>query len=256
VNTTFRVAHSSGQFSDLPEQQRVDAHRILRRVHNTQALWCTGTEAGSNSVLKPTFLEIDQDHGLRFVKGKTGDVWTLYRLDLFDGKADVEWYKVVDGHGGKGAFADRGILRVTGYSPLFKADGTILCAHLVTHGQPDAVTQSEKRRLGYNEQIMAKAAELGKEFGAGRNLVFYGGDQNVPERKGLLLGAPFTSLATELDKVQNTGHGPIDCIASYNKDGRISGVDFDVLDDHEFRLNTDHFYCEGVFALKEPKRRG
>jgi len=253
VNTTFRVAHSSGQFSDSPEQQRVDAHRICRRVHNTQALWCTGTEAGSRSVLKPTFLDIDQDHGLQFVKGKTGDVWTLYRLDLFDGQVEHEWYKVVDGHGGKGGFADRGILRVTGDSPLFGANGTILCAHLVTHGHPDAVDTTEKRRLGFNKEIMAKAAELGKEFGKGRNLVFYGGDQNIPEQKGLLLGAPFTSLATELDKIQNTGHGPIDCISSYNHDGRVFGVDFDVLDDHEFRLSTDHWYCEGVFGLKEKR---
>jgi hypothetical protein len=62
-----------------------------------------------------------------------------------------------------------------------------------------------------------------------------------------------TSLADELKAWQNTGHGSIDVIASYDQDGRVKGKYWRVLDDSEFKLNTDHWLCEGGYEVRPVK---
>lgn len=242
----FSAAHSSGQFSDTETQQRSDAHRLCRRMKERKWEWLTGTEGGSLSVLPPAFRGIDQEFGLRFRKGKTGDVWLMHRLDLFSGEVEQEWYKVLDGVAGQ--FADRGVFRVTGHCPMLDSDLTILVSHFLTDGDPSS---SVHPHLEGNRKIAHKIGELGKLYGAHRDLVFYGGDQNIQDRRtDTFLGAPFTSLADELKRWQNTGHGAIDVMASYNADHRVQGVTWMVFDDSEFRLSSDHWLCEGSWAVR------
>jgi hypothetical protein len=247
------VAHSSGQFSDTQPQQTADAKRLAARAEKRGWRWLTGTEAGPQSVLGKALATVDQDHGLRFRKGRAGDVWVCHRRDLFEGPVEEEWYKVVDGVAGR--FADRGVLRVTGHSPLVQSDLTVLVSHYLTEGRPGG-DAAHRRFLRDNTRIAAKVGEVGREFGRGTDLCFYGGDQNIPDREfDTFLGAPFTSLADELGDWQDTGHGSIDVIASYNGDGRVRGASFDVLDDSEFALASDHFLCEGSFEVRAPRHR-
>jgi hypothetical protein len=62
--------------------------------------------------------------------------------------------------------------------------------------------------------------------------------------------APMTSAWDELDKYENTGHGPIDVIASYDHDGRVKAKYIRALDDKEFSLHTDHFLIEAGFDVR------
>jgi hypothetical protein len=243
------AAHSSGQFSDKPTQQTSDAWRLTRRMVHRKWWWLTGTEAGSRSVLDIAFRKYDGPAGLHFRKAPTGDVWTMYRRNIFDGPVEQQFYKVIDGIAGK--FADRGIFRVTGHAPEIDCDLTILVSHWLTEGRP--VGKHQPFRAS-NEKLADKLTQVGVEFGRGSAKCFYDGDQNIPEQQGLLLDAPFLSAAKELDKVQNTGHGPIDCMAVYAEDVRVEPLDFNVLDDTEFPLKTDHWLCEGLWGVKLPHK--
>jgi hypothetical protein len=243
------AAHSSGQFSDKPEQQRSDAKRIVKRMTRRSWWWCTGTEAGSRSVLAPAFRGIDDPAGLKYRKGRPGDVWILHRKDIFDGPVEEEWYKVIAGVAGR--FADRGIFRVTGHVPEIHSDLTILVSHWLTEGRPEG--KHEPFAAG-NQELADKLTQVGVEYGRGSAKCFYGGDQNIPEVMGLLLDAPFLSMAQTLDKVQNTGHGAIDCMAVYKGDLKVQALDFNVLDDSEFPLHTDHYLCEGLWGVQLPHK--
>ena len=242
----LRVAHSSGQFSDSPQRQVDDAKRLtaamlLRRWH-----WLTGTEGGPRSQLPVAFKDLDDPAGLKFRQGVTGDVWVLHRKDLFTGKVETRFHKVVDGVAGQ--FGDRGVLRVTGQCPATNSKLTILVAHYVTSGQPNRLgTRSE-----WNQKIADKVGALGTKYGQGRALVFYGGDQNTDDRKfDTFRGAPFTSLQDELGRYEPTtpDHGRIDVIASYDHDTRVKGLSVLVLDDSGLYLDTDHFLIEGEFNV-------
>lgn len=243
------VGHSSGQFSDTERQQTSDAGKICAFAEARGWRWFTGTEAGSQSVLGSAIAAIDQDHGLRFRKGRTGDVWVTHRRDLFEGPVEEEWYKVIDGVAGQ--FADRGVLRVTGHAPEVGSDLTVLVSHYLT-----AKSAQRTHLLRGNQRIANKIGDLGREFGRGRALCFYGGDQNLQDRQvDTFLGGPFTSLADETRDWQSTGHGDIDVIASYNGDARVTGKEFTVFDDSEFPFHSDHFVCEGVFEVRPPRAR-
>lgn len=240
----IKAAHSSGQFSDTPDQQRTDARRLARRMDARNWRFLTGTEAGPQSVLTDAWRDIDQDFGVRYHKGRSGDAWLVTQRDLFHGSYEVEWHKVLDGV--RGRYADRGFLRVTGHCPLVHSELTILSSHWLT----DDTDHHSKNGPG-NRRLADALQRIGREFGQGRNLVFVGLDANRQERErgGVVLDAPFTSLAHELHKIQNTGHGSIDAMCSANADHRVRGNDFDVFDDSEFPLKTDHYLCEGSWHV-------
>lgn len=245
------VAHSSGQFSDEHDQQVLDAERLCTRAFHNNWWWLTGTEAGPSSSLKYGFHVFGPRNHLTFHKPSRGDVWIVTSDKHFMPGVETEWYKVVDAHSNPHGFNERGILRVTGDTELGQI--TVLSAHYVTDGAPG---DSNEQRIHWNEQLAAKAGELGREFGRGKKLVFYGGDQNIQDRRlDTFLGAPFTSLADETNDYQSTGHGAIDVIASYNHDGRVAGASWKVYDDQEFKLASDHFLCEGVFEIAELRQK-
>lgn len=254
TTSTIRLAHSSGQFSDTEKQQTRDANRLADLMVEKQWVSLGGTEAGSQSVLAPVFRDIDRSHGLRFRKGKTGDVWFMHRLDWFEGEVETEWYKVIDGVGGK--FADRGILRVTGYSPIAGSEWTDTVSHWLTHGRPAPAKGQDPFMVNGNARLAKKLGEIGREFGRGGKIVTYRGDQNIPESMGLLLDSGFTSVAQEVHKVENTGHGAIDCIATWDKDNRVSAVDFQVYTDKEEHLETDHFLIDCVLGVRKRAKHG
>lgn len=240
----LKGAHSSAQFSDTPDQQRLDARRLARRMDARNWHFLTGTEAGSKSVIDDAWRDVDQNFGLRFHKGRTGDVWIVTQRDLFHGSYEVEWHKVLDGVAGR--YADRGFLRVTGHCPLVNSELTILSSHWLT----DDTDHHMKNGPG-NRRLADALERIGRKHAQGKALCFVGLDANRSERErgGVVLNAPFTSLAHELHKIQNTGHGAIDALCSANADHRVRGNDFDVFDDSEFRLASDHWLCEGSWHV-------
>jgi hypothetical protein len=241
----LKAAHSSGQFSDSDAQQHNDAERLVRRMGQRQWRWLTGTEAGSQSSLDVAFRGIDDESGLKFHKDPAADVWALVRKDLFQkGSVEQQFYKVIDA--AAGLFGNRGVFRLSGRCSLVGADLTILVGHYLT-----AEGAKQSHHLDGNKRIAAKIGDLAREYGKGRDLVFYGGDQNEQDRKvDTFHGQPMTSLADELKRWKDTGHGSIDVMASYNQDKRVTGKSWMVFDDEEFALHTDHWLCEGSWNVE------
>lgn len=245
-DVTVRVAHISMQFSDNKAQVTQDLFDIFRRAEKYDWWWITGTEAGgAKSEVGPLLRKIGPKFGFTIYQPKNTDGWIAVntRHVSSGGVVRGEFTKVLDGEAGK--FTNRGVVEAGFPTELGKI--TVLTSHYLTKGTP----VGDKTRLPQNRQIAAKIGEIGERAGRLGKLVFYGGDQNISDRKAdTFLGQPFTSIQDELGKHYNTGHGPIDVIASYDADRRVRAHSVRVDNDREFSLHTDHFLVVGTFRVR------
>lgn len=90
--------------------------------------------------------------------------------------------------------------------------------------------------------------------GAGEDLAFVNGDFNMND---LLFDwsffGKFTSIADQLNKHRNTGHGPIDGFASYNGDSRVTAKRFQVFNDKSEFFHTDHHWARAEWLIAPKK---
>ena len=238
------VAHASLQFSDTREQKAADVEAVFDRADARDAWWVTGTEAGEQP-LASLVAQAAKRHGFRVFRNR-GNWIAVRRSRITPGS---KWRT------GVVFVADKDETLGPGHDSAFpwvKFDnpdlGTIAIAagHYPTKGQrpgsPNyAITVRYARKIG----------EWARRHGKGKALAFYQGDQNVPDRDlDTFRGEPLTTLGDELGKWPNTGHGPIDVLASYDKDGRVKGHSYRVLDDKRLPLHTDHYYIEGAYDVR------
>lgn len=122
--------------------------------------------------------------------------------------------------------------------------------HYPTHGQTPA-----EPNFDVNREYAEKVSEWAIEKGKGSNLAFFAADFNMPDQKAqdVFFGGPLTTAADELKAWESTGHGPIDGIASYNRDGRVKAKSFEVFTDKENHLFSDHFPVKAVFEIRLKK---
>ena len=251
ASSTLDVMHTSMQFSDNTAQKQSDAQKIFERADGRKVTWISGTEAGmgASGDLRKALEAQAKKHDYRFwVKN---DVWLAVRRDqIVPGSWQSGFIKTLESGTGSQNFTDRGILWVQ----FDNADlGTISvgCSHYMTHGR-----KPSDEYYNANTKLTQAIGEWGKEHGKGGKLAFYAADSNIPDREmDVFRGQPFTTLADELKDWQNSGHGSIDIIASYDADKRVKGKYWRVLDDKEFHLNTDHFACEGGFTVRQVAKK-
>lgn len=245
----IRCAHASLQYSDTEQQMRSDVRRLFARAREQGWEWWTATEAGEAQLF-----DLLKDYGrandFRVFRWKSNVV--LVRADVIvrgswrTGSVEVADNDETVGPGHDPAFPWVSFIHATTGDRI-----TIAAGHYPTKGRKPkdpnyAITVRYAKRLG----------EWAREHGAGLALVFYGGDQNIADNKDdTFRGQPFTSAGDELGRHENTGHGAIDVIASYDRDGRVSARSWRVLDDREFPMNSDHFLTEASFAI-EPRKGG
>lgn len=235
---TLTFQHTSMQYSDHPDQMRADAEKIFSR----KKMIMTGTEAGEQP-LKGILLDAARKHGYRFF-AQAGQ-WIAIRADLIKGGWETGYVPVLESTDGTGRHTDRGVTWV-GFDTVDLGRIYIGCGHYLTSGRKKGDPNFEWN-VKYGKAIGDWATEKGK----GTNLVYYAGDQNISDKiDDTFFGAPLTSFGDELDKHEGTGHGPIDVIAGYNKDGRSDPKDIRVLDDREFPLNTDHYLVEAEAEVR------
>lgn len=271
-----RVSHTSLQFKDSDEQHAADVTKIFKRAVDRHVAWLTGTEAGPGSGnTAEALINVAASHGYHaWVPseqakggGRATDCWIAVRDDLISGNPDRGFLPAVESsdelyrrkNSEAKSFPRWGPKGLVYFSfDCDRLDGRINigAAHYLTKAHhPDHSTDHGVNRWELNEDIAEVIGKWAKHVGKGHDLVFYAGDQNMLDAKNktpqgdTFFGEKMTSLADELSKWQNTGHGSIDVIASYNRDGRVKGVRFKVLDDREFRLHTDHYHLEGVFDV-------
>ena len=206
-------------------------------------LWVTGTEAGSED-MRDALKTAAKDNGYNFTV--KSDVWIAVQKTWIQGRSwDTGFIKILDANSGSQRSNARGILWVE-FDTESHGTFSVAVSHFMTHG-----SKPGDEYYAANGKLTRAIGEWGKVHGAGRKVCFFAGDVNTQDRTNdVFRGAPFTTLADELKDWQNTGHGSIDVIASYDADNRVKGTSWKVFDDKEFPLYADHFACEGGFEVR------
>lgn len=265
-----KAMHASLQFSDRPAQQEQDIKDLFARAKRRGVWFITGTEAGPGA--EPT------GELLLSAGGAAGyHVWVPSERKRGAGSATDSWVAVDSDRIKKGSW-DKGYEpAIPGSKALYEEAGVnaefpkwgpkgvvwvsfenedigrvgVAAAHYLTKGrsrkgQPiKGVDHYE-----WNKVLAAEIGDWAREHGKGKALAFYGGDQNIVDRTDdTFFGQPLTSAWDELNKYENTGHGNIDVIASYDRDGRVEAKAVRALDDKEFFQHSDHFVVEAEFKV-------
>lgn len=231
------VMHYSAQTQDTLPQKAADAAKVFARARARDVWWLTGTEA-NNAADARVLQNAAKGQGFRFIT-RGGDVWVAVDPSRATGTITAAFTLVI--HGKAHRYPNRGVLRVS-FTTEQLGRITVLAAHynlIRGSGEED------------NPQLAKEIAKQARKYGRGSALVFYGGDQNLSDRReDTFLGAPLTSAWDELGHYQPThDRRTIDVIASYNRDGRVSAAYCRSLQDAQLALHTDHYPVEAGFDV-------
>lgn len=270
----LKAMHASLQFSDTPAQQTQDVTDLFERAKKRGVWFITGTEAGPGA--EPTsdlLASIGPEHGYRvwvpsnlkkgsLQGGWATDSWVAVRQDLIKkGSWDKGYEPAIPGsralyeQAGVDAefprWGPKGVVWVSFENPEIGRVG-VAAAHYLTQGRsPKGQPIKGVDHYAWNKVLAAEIGDWAREHGKGSALAFYGGDQNIVDRTDdTFFGQPLTSAWDELNKYENTGHGNIDVIASYDGDGRVEAKAVRALDDDEFFQHSDHFVVEAEFRVR------
>lgn len=270
----IRVAHVSLEFGDSDKQHTHDIEKIFERAEDRRYAWVMGTESGPGSGnTGKELLRVGRDTGYRMYVpseqskggGRATDCWIAVRKDLVKSGWKTRFIPVIPGsgelykrNGVKEEFpkwGPKGLVTANFQSIPELGEISLVAMHHLTKGAtkgPHSVIHGIDH-YALNMEMDAKCAEWVAKVAEGSALAFGSLDRNASDRRTQVNIAGTTTLADELKKWQNTGHGDIDWIFSTNKDRRVTGVNYRVLDDREFFLHTDHFFLEGVFNVEPLK---
>ena len=272
----IRVAHVSLEFGDSDAQHTHDIEKIFDYGVKRRHAWILGTEAGPGSGnTGKELLRVGRGHGYKMYVpseqekrgGRATDCWIAVRNDLVVSDWATDYIQVIPGS--MQLYEEQGL--DPELQPRWGSKGVVTAgfqstpelghiglgvAHHLTKGQRKGKTSviHGVDHWEWNQKLDDAYAEWMAKAGKGRDLAFGSMDRNASDRKNPANIEGSTTLADELKAWQNTGHGDIDWILSFDKDGRVTGVRFTVLDDRKFFLHTDHFFVEGVFNVEPLKR--
>jgi len=242
------MAHLSMQFSDTHKQQRHDVSKFFGMNRNFPIK--SGTEAGldrSGSNMNRDYLEefaSKYKHAIHFAQ----DNWIAVDREIIRhgsierGRVFVASNDEMVGHGHDRVFATfQFIHRQRGVGKI-----NLAAVHYPTKGAT-AGDPNHKLNVRYAEYLSAWC----RRVGTGQALAFINGDFNTNDMKyDWAYGGNFTSIADNLNKHRNTGHGPIDGFASYDRDGRVSAESFVVHNDKKTFFHSDHFMVRAKWKVR------
>jgi hypothetical protein len=239
----FWTAHISMQFSDSRDQMAADVDTIFERAKKRGYKWVTGTEAGQ-ATLRGLLKAAANDAGYMFFV--TRDVWICVKRDFIDRGYKTGYVHSIDAGASKtGKHTDKGIGWVAWHNDIF-GEMTVGCIHMLTNGRIPGDPNFE-----LNDAMIDDIQRWGRKAGKGNALVWLNGDVNNPTNKrDVFRGAPFTPADEELDKHLNTGYGPIDVQASYDKDGRVRALKWRSYPDRKIFMHSDHFFTEAQWGVR------
>lgn len=268
--TFIRVAHLSLQFSDSEEQQAYDIQKLFKRAQKRSYRWITGGEAGPGAGNMNQLLhEIGTKAGYRLwipslatkQAGQANDSWIAVQDSFMAGAWRTYWEPVIPGSAAlyekAGVTAElpkwgpKGLCSVQ-FENSRLGEINVATAHYLRGAQNKVKGKVHGiSRWDLNLQLQETIRDWAIATSRGRALSFYGGDQNLNDRKeDTFGGGPMLSVADELRAWQNTGYGPIDVMASCSRDGRVQAEAFRVFDDSEVFLHTDHHICEAIYKIR------
>lgn len=251
-SVNIRMGHFSGQFSDTDKQHTEDANKLFLRAKKQNLKWVTGTEAGAGSGNWAEALKkAAAANGFRFFTHPSQDSWVAVRNNFIKGGWETHVGEIIV-PGKAEEHTSKRIIAV-GFDTHELGRFYVAPGHFLTRGQPNPDNPAWSKNLEKNKAIAEALGEYAEKVGRGTNLFFYAGDNNINDREDdVFLGeANLTTLGDELKKWENTGHGPIDVIASSDADLRVKPKSFEVFNDKELHFHTDHFYIEGAFSIRK-----
>jgi hypothetical protein len=244
--------HTSLQFSDSRDQQHHDIEKLFAK--GTSYPIKTGTESAKldqgndNHRFLVEFAE-KFNHAIHFAEGnwvaidrdivkrgslRKGRVFVAGTEHLFGRQRDREFPTVTFRHED-----DRmGRFGVAGF-------------HYSTHGKLPNNPNWDTNRV-YAHKIFDQMDEWDEA-----DIIALGaGDFNMIDAirgQDWAFGKAFTSMADELGRYKDTGHGPIDGFVSMDRQKRVKALDFQVLRDNKLHLYADHFVCRGTWRIRHLK---
>lgn len=258
------VMHCSLEFKDSDRQHTQDLDDIFTYAVKHRVAWITGTEVGDGAGNNASELvRIARIHGYtvfapgleKVGSGSQNDCWVAVAgTAIKPGSYKTGYEPVIPGSKdmtpkpSKGRWGPKGVVWAQ-FQNAVLGKVTVMAGHYLVF----KVNQPQ-----WNEKMADKIGALGREHGAGDGLVFYGGDQNMDDkRRDTFYGNPFTSLQDELKKWQPSGAGNAptrDVIATYDHDGRVKAVRVDTLTDKEFPQHHDHYVTVGTIRVRLNKK--
>lgn len=254
TSSTLKFQHSSLQFSDNAQQQEQDIRDLFRLGEDFPIK--TGTEAGPDAVSHNANRRLLQqyaaeaNHRLTFWR----DNWIAVDKAIIKPKSVVLGSVfVADNDETKGRGHDSGFVTMA-FEHIEPGVGEINLAacHLPTQGR-DPRDPNYDINARYSDYLGRWARKAAK----GSALAFVIGDYNRPDTKdrNFLIGDQhLTSAPDEVGGPwQNTGHGPIDGMMSYDGDGRVKAKWVNVLTDKEFFQHSDHLVVRAAYDVRHKR---
>lgn len=246
---TLKMQLTPLQFSDNTSQQRVDAYSVFAKGYQFPIKF--GTESGPETDLHGFLRQNARDfkHVIHFARG----VWiAVDRKIIVKGSIKKSQIFVVANDELSGKQHDR-VIPTLAFTHSDPRIGRVALAgtHYSTHGRTEPEPNNDT-----NKMIADKVGEWMRLAGARNALAFLSGDFNMLDNvthQDWAFGNAFTSIADELGKHPNTGHGPIDGFCSYNKDGRVSPKWHKVLSDTEMKMFSDHYASRCAWTIKHKR---
>lgn len=249
----IKIMHASGQFSDTAAQHKADAIALFETAKKKDVGWLTTTEGGpgaGGSNWTKNFVAQAKLHGFETTSQAGTDAMIAVNKDLIDGNYKSYVSPIIV----PGKAHDHAAKKVIAASFHNKELGNIsvMAGHYLTKGRPDAKSPEYRQHLAENKAFAKAIGEYAAKAGAGKDLVFYGGDQNIVDRiNDTFLGqTKFVTAWDELKHYENTGHGNIDVTASWKPDARVKALSCHALNDKRLFMNFDHFVVEAVYRIR------
>lgn len=246
---TLKMQLTPLQYSDNSAQQQRDALMVFQKGKQFPIKF--GTESGPETDLHGFLRRFAQDFGhvIHFARGN----WIAVDRSIIQ----------------KGSFTKGQIFAVDNSQIVGHMHDRVAPTFAFTHIDPRigrvALAATQYSRHGRTEDepnndvnkiIATKAAEWMKQAGSKKAIAFLAGDFNMLDnvkKQDWAFGEEFTSIADELQKYKNTGHGPIDGFCSYNRDRRVTAKRFEVLPDSKLGMFSDHFVSRCAWTVKHKR---
>lgn len=267
----LRMGLAPLQFSDTGPQKKEDIEDLFGLAVERRWAWVFGTESGPGAgiigeELKRVGNEADYKLWVPSLTDKGvqqfTDCWIAVRKDLISGNYERNFEPVIPGSGqledemdldGK-KWAPKGVTTVAFDCDKLQSRVSLAAGHYLTEARSPS-----SQFWDLNERLADAIEEWGHAASRGRDLAFYGGDQNMADNRNdqpqgdTFMGGNFISVADELKTWENTGHGAIDVIARRKNDRRVKAVDHEVYTDREFFQHSDHHVSEATYSVDPTK---
>jgi len=245
------------QFSDRDAEHKSDAARVFARAEAKGYAALIGTEASVGAGRLPEYLEDEAHaHGYRF--HRRHGTWLAVAKRLGP-EVDRGYVKVIGSHTMEheptsARYDPRGIPWLTVDATRHGIGNlTVGVSHFLTKGRQRGQTPAgPANHYRLNDELSAAIGEWAADHGKGKGLVLWGADTNRLDSTGDVFNdlAPLTTCWDDLGKWPNTGHGNIDVLARYDRDGRVSCAWARSLNDAAYPLATDHYLTEAAYDVE------